>query len=204
VDFEPTQKLMLDRFLKNNQVNVYIDDLDRGWEGRRDDVKRISALLNAVRDMGNENPGLRFKIGLPPDVYYLVRTSDESTDKIENAVVWQSWTNHEILVLLIKRIETFLGRGVYEPTLLSTRQRQLARYLNPIRESTFTGVGLWAKCADIPRLNVPDPETPSRPWQTLYLDCPECSPDTELADADRKFPSDLRRVLAGANSRCDQ
>jgi hypothetical protein len=144
LNFDATKRLMLNSFLKNNQVNVYIDDLDRGWEGKRDDVKRISALLNAVRDMSNDNPGLRFKVGLRSDVYYLVRTSDESTDKIEGSVVWQSWTNHEILVLLIKRIETFFGRGVYEPTLLSTRQHQLAHYLNPIMEPTFVGTGLWA------------------------------------------------------------
>lgn len=144
VSFDPTKRLMLDKFLKSNQVTIYIDDLDRGWEGRRDDVRRISALLNAVRDMANENPGLRFKVGLRSDVYYLVRTSDESTDKIENAVVWQSWTNHEILVLLIKRIETFFQRTVYEPTLLGKRQYELANYLGPIMEPIFTGVGLWA------------------------------------------------------------
>lgn len=144
LNFEPTKRLMLDKFLESNQVNVYVDDLDRGWEGRREDVKRISALLNAVRDMANDNPGLRFKIGLRSDVYYLVRTSDESTDKIEGSVVWQSWTNHEILVLLVKRIETFFEHGVYEPGLLSMRQHDLARYLNPVMESTFTGAGLWA------------------------------------------------------------
>jgi hypothetical protein len=144
VSFEPTKRVMLDAFLKQNLVNVYIDDLDRGWEGRREDVKRISGLLNAVRDMANENPGLRFKVGLRSDVYYLVRTSDESTDKIENAVVWQSWTNHEILVLLVKRVETFFGRGVHEPTLLAKKQYDLAKHLNPVMEPTFTGVGLWA------------------------------------------------------------
>jgi hypothetical protein len=146
VDFslDPTKKLLFDEFVQTNQINVYIDDLDRGWEGRREDIRRISALLNAVRDMANDNSGLRFKIGLRSDVYYLVRTSDESTDKIENAVVWQSWTNHEILVLLIKRIETFFGRGVHEPTLLGMKQHQLARYLNPVMEPIFTGQGLWA------------------------------------------------------------
>lgn len=142
-NYGPVQQLMLDRFLKENKVTVYIDDLDRGWEGRREDVRRISALLNAVRDMANENRGLRFKIGLRSDVYYLVRTSDESTDKIEGSVVWQSWTNHEILVLLIKRIETFFSRTVDEALLLRTPQVQLARYLNPIMEGAFAGVGLW-------------------------------------------------------------
>jgi hypothetical protein len=120
-----------------------VDDLDRGWEGRREDVVRISTLLNAVRDIVSENPGLRFRLSLRSDVYYLVRTSDESTDKIEGSVLWQSWTNHEIFVLLIKRIETFFGRAIDEQALLSTRQPALARYLDTVMESRFTGSGLW-------------------------------------------------------------
>ena len=143
LNFDPTKKLMLEKFLKSNSVNVYIDDLDRGWEGRREDVRRISALLNAVRDMANDSVGLRFKVGLRSDVYYLVRTSDESTDKIENSVIWQSWTNHEILLLLIKRIQTFFGLPVDERSLLATPQVRLAQYLNPVMEPVFTGLGLW-------------------------------------------------------------
>jgi hypothetical protein len=80
LNYEPTRQLMLNKFLKENKITVYIDDLDRGWEGRREDVRRISALLNAIRDMANESRGLDFKIGLRSDVYYLVRTSDAVQD----------------------------------------------------------------------------------------------------------------------------
>lgn len=131
-------------FLNNSSIFVYIDDLDRGWQGRKDDIVRISALLNAVRDISNENPGVRFRIGLRSDVYYLVRTSDESTDKIEGSVVWHAWSNHEIFVLLVKRIESFFGRDVDETKLINTPQWQLARYLDPVMESRFNGRGHWA------------------------------------------------------------
>ena len=82
VDLDPTKKLVLDNFLKSKQINVYIDDLDRGWAGAKEDLTRISALLNAARDLSSDNVGLRFRIALRTDVYFLVRTSDESTDKI--------------------------------------------------------------------------------------------------------------------------
>ncbi|MCI0439486.1 MAG: hypothetical protein L0177_10175 [Chloroflexi bacterium] len=131
-------------FLDNPSITAYIDDLDRGWESTKEGVNRISALLNAVRDLANHNPGLRFRVALRSDVYYLVRTSDESTDKIEGSVVWHSWTNHEIFVVLVKRIETFLGRSVDESKLLKTPQGQLAGYLEPIMDSRFTGVGHWS------------------------------------------------------------
>lgn len=135
----------IEKFFTTKKLAVFIDDLDRGWQGRRTDIHRISALLNAVRDISSQNQrNINFIIALRSDVYYLVRTSDESTDKIEGSVVWHTWTNHEIFALLIKRIETFFGRSVDENQLLATRQQELAKYLNNVMEPRFTGRGHWA------------------------------------------------------------
>ncbi len=142
-DLSPSRKLFINDFLKNKKISVYIDDLDRGWQGRKEDIRHISALLNAIRDISTTNKGIYFRISLRSDVYYLVRTSDESTDKIEGSVIWLSWTNHEIFALLIKRIETFFGRQTDEQKLLQMNQRQLATYLHPIFEPRFTGSGHW-------------------------------------------------------------
>ena len=139
----PVNRVIASNFAKNQIVTVYIDDLDRGWEGKREDIRRVSALLNAARDMCGEHVGLRFRIALRSDVYYLVRTSDESTDKIEGSVVWYTWTNHEILVLLVKRIETFFGRAPDEMQLMHMHQKSLASYLDPIMEPRFLGRGHW-------------------------------------------------------------
>ena len=137
----PAKKALVEKFLKVGRISVYIDDLDRGWQGRREDTNRISALLNAVRDISTESRGVNFKVSLRSDVYYLVRTSDESTDKIEGSVIWHSWTNQEIFVLLVKRIESFFGRIVDEQALLRTPQYQLAHYLGQVMEERFSGRG---------------------------------------------------------------
>jgi hypothetical protein len=144
ISYEPAKRIVRDRFLATRSLTVYVDDLDRGWEGRREDVRRISALLNAVRDIANDNPGLSFKISLRSDVYYLVRTSDESTDKIEGSVIWHTWTNHQIFVLLIKRIETFFGRAIDAESLLARPPFQIAGYLDTVMEPRFIGEGHWA------------------------------------------------------------
>jgi len=143
IDLTSTQQKLISDFLLKNKIIVYIDDLDRGWQGTKDDVNRISALLNAVRDMANENPGLHFKISLRSDVYYLVRTSDESTDKIEGAVVWFQWSNHEILIMLIKRILTYFEAEVDEHNLITKPQKQISYHLSRVFESIFTGRGQW-------------------------------------------------------------
>lgn len=144
LNLSSTEKIVIEQFLKENRIVVYIDDLDRGWQSHKSDIQRISALLNAVRDLCNDNRGIQFRISLRSDVYYLVRTSDESTDKIEGSVIWHSWTNHEILVLLIKRIETFFGRDVNVNTLMNTEQSNLSHYLNQIFEKRFTAYGKWS------------------------------------------------------------
>lgn len=144
VNLEPTQRALIEGFLKTRKIVVYIDDLDRGWEGKKEDIVRISALLSSIRDLANDNEGLLFKVSLRSDVYYLVRTSDESMDKIEGSVVWCKWTNHEILVLLIKRILTFLGKPVDEEKLKNTEQKYLQYDLEDIMECTFKGKGKWA------------------------------------------------------------
>lgn len=142
-DLNPAQKLLIENYLKTRQITIYVDDLDRGWISKRDDIVRISTLINASRDLIKENCGLKIRLALRSDVYFLIRTSDESTDKIASSIVWHTWTNHEILVLLIKRIESFFGRSVNESRLLQARQKDLASYLDPIFEQRFTGSGKW-------------------------------------------------------------
>lgn len=144
VDLSASKEAILRNFLKHNKISVYIDDLDRGWQGRKHDIQRISALLNAVRDISTENRGIYFRVSLRSDVYYLARTSDESTDKTEGSVIWYSWSNHEILVLLVKRIESYFGREVNESELLLKHQSELMRFLEPVIEEKFTGKGHWS------------------------------------------------------------
>ncbi|MBX3416770.1 MAG: hypothetical protein KF851_04140 [Pirellulaceae bacterium] len=140
---DPAKKMIVERFASCQSVNVYIDDLDRGWQGRREDIQRISALLNAMRDITQENAGIRFRISLRSDVYFLVRTADESTDKIEGSVLWQAWNNHEIFALLVKRIETYFGRTLDDSFLQSRSQFELATYLSSVMEEKFKGQGKW-------------------------------------------------------------
>lgn len=142
-DLSDADRIVIDQFTKTGNIYIYLDDLDRGWEGRSQDIKRISALLNAIRDMSSDTPGLHFRVSLRSDVYYLVRTSDESTDKIEGSVVWQSWTNHEILALLAKRIDNYHGKETDTFELLNKTQPQLAEHLDGIMTHRFEGKGHW-------------------------------------------------------------
>jgi hypothetical protein len=144
VDLKGAKKILVDQFLSSGKIYVYLDDLDRGWEGQKKDIRKISALINAVRDIASESKGVLFRISLRSDVYYLYRTSDESTDKIEGSVIWYSWTNHEILALLVKRIERYQGRTHETSALVEKTQPQLAHYLSPAIEPIFEGKGKWS------------------------------------------------------------
>lgn len=135
--------LFMNDFFKEKKVCIYIDDLDREWKNTQEDIENLSALLNAVRDLNRIFNTLKFRIGLRSDVYYSVRTSDETTDKIDGSVIWLRWSNHEILVMLIKRINSFLKKDINEQLLLKMEQYKLSFYLDDIFEDTFKGVGQW-------------------------------------------------------------
>lgn len=143
--FEKERNSLINSFIKNKRIVIFIDDLDRGWEGKKNDITRISAMLNAVRDLSRENPSINFKISLRTDVYYLYRTNDESTDKVESSVVWLTWNNFGILALLTKRIVTYFGGNVNENELLRLRQYDLAKILDYVFEPRFEGKGNWSE-----------------------------------------------------------
>lgn len=181
------------RYLNSSKrrISVYIDDLDRGWQGKKEDITRISALLNSVRDMSNSNRGLGFKIALRADVYYLVRTSDESTDKIEGSVVWQTWTNYEIFVLLVKRIETYFGGVVKEQHLLGRSLGDLAVSLNKVMEPRFSGKGHWA---DAPMYRVLLSLIRKRPRDLVKL-CTLAAKQAYMSSSTTIRTSDLENVF---------
>jgi len=107
---EETKRLR-ERFTRNKIVRIYIDDVDRGWSASKDDINNISALINAARDLSNEEGStIQVRIGLRSDAYYLYRTSDESTDKIEGNVIRLSWTRHDVLAVMALRVAHFLGK----------------------------------------------------------------------------------------------
>lgn len=166
LSLDATKIHFIDKFLKDRKVVVYIDDLDRGWEGKRDDILRISALLNSIRDMANDNPGIRFKVSLRSDVYYLVRTADESTDKVEGSVVWCSWTHQEILVLLIKRIQSYFNNAIDENVLMNSQQKHISSFLDSVIEHKFYG---WKSKDVVPTYQVLMSMTRKRPRDIVKL-----------------------------------
>lgn len=177
-------------FIQKPQIRVFIDDLDRGWDGSRSAISRISTLFTAARDLSSENPGLQFRISLRSDVYFLVRTSDESTDKIEGSVIWQSWTNLEIFRLLVQRVETYLGNSV--PTDIHTRrQKDLARYLSPVFEERFRGRGHWANA---PTDQVLMSLIRKRPRDLVKL-CTLAARDTHKSGRTRIYTDNLENVF---------
>ena len=144
LSFETSNKEIIKKFLSNKKIFVYIDDLDRGWNGSNASIQRISILLNAARDLTSCNEGLCIRISLRSDVYFLVRTSDESTDKIEGNVIWYNWTQHQLLVMLAKRIKTFRNEKIDEHKLMKQPQFQIAKLYNGIIEEDFHGRGKWS------------------------------------------------------------
>lgn len=141
----PAKIALMEQFISSKKIIVYLDDLDRGWQNKKEGITMISSLLNAIRDLAYQNPGLSFKVSLRSDVYAAVRLEDESADKFSGNVIWQSYTLHEIFVMLIMRVETFFENTFDEKTLMNTQQKMLSQLLKPIMVTEYEGNGLWER-----------------------------------------------------------
>ena len=145
--------------------------MDRGWSARPQDISNISALINSLRDLSNKDKRFFCRVALRSDVYFLYRTSDESTDKIEQDVIRLNWDNDQIWRLMSKRISTYFGGILTEHQLETLRQRQLTESVwTKVMEPIFQGRGKWE----------------NRPVQTVILSL--C----------RARPRDLIKLMHGA------
>lgn len=140
---EQSKRIVIEKFLSDRVVRVYIDDLDRGWQARPADIRRISALLTALRDLCGADRNLQIRLALRTDVYFLVRTSDESTDKIERNIIWLQWTNQEILVVIAKRISTYFRESIEDSSWDVLPQKEIASRLFRVTEPRFSQFGKW-------------------------------------------------------------
>jgi predicted RNA-binding protein YlqC (UPF0109 family) len=158
-------------FKKSARVKIYIDDIDRGWAATRRDVEKISALINAARDLSNSyEKNLKFCIGIRTDAYNLVRDNDESGDKFEPYTIPIVWSNHDILVIMAMRVSQYFAIEVDGNDLSRKSQAEISAKLFPVIADRFDGAGHWA----------------NRPIHNVLL------------SLTRQRPRDLVKLLSGA------
>lgn len=143
VDQGVVQEEVARHFLKTERVTVYVDDLDRGWDGKRESIKRLAAFLIAIKDLSIDEPGIRFRVAIRSDVFSAIRKSEPDTDKLESSLVWHTWTNHEVLLVLVKRVMTFFDQPIDEVILLKEDQLALSQRLTLVLPKLYLGQGAW-------------------------------------------------------------
>jgi hypothetical protein len=75
----------------------------------------------------------------------LVRTSDESTDKIERNVIWLKWSNDDILRIVAMRIQTYFDPAATQEKLRGVKQQYITdNILSKVIEPRFAGLGHWS------------------------------------------------------------
>lgn len=134
---------IVQRLLEDKKITLYFDDLDAGWEATKFQRRRLSALLLALRNMTSDINGIKARLALRTDVYTLLRESDESTDKFENYVVNCNWGNHDILILLVKRVLTYFGEKIDDNELNKKTQIELNALLSKVMHTQFTRTLEW-------------------------------------------------------------
>ena len=132
---------------KIRRITFYIDDLDKGWDGRREGARFVNSILNACYEMAKNEKNIRFKIAIRWDLWDAISSINSDIDKIRQNVVFLRWTNHQIYVVVANRIAKYLGINFdYNLYLGEERtQSEIERIFDPILERTFYGYGKWDK-----------------------------------------------------------
>jgi len=152
IDQKQFLTIFKDAVFREKRIIIYIDDLDRGWKNTDSEIQFISALINSVRALLRDVKDICFRIAMRSSVYYSFRKSDESTDKFDSSVIWLTWTNDEILVMLIKRISNFFCLGLNEKELLKMSPINLNdKYLSYVFDKRFDSKETWR---DVPMCQV--------------------------------------------------
>lgn len=137
---------IIENFLnEENSIFVFIDDLDQGWTSTENDIRKMSAILSAFRAITSRNQKIKIRVTLRTDIYTLMRTSDESTDKTEGSVSWVKWDGQDILSMISKRILVFFGERPDDEWLKDLNQKYISEnILSRVMDPKFAGKGHWA------------------------------------------------------------
>lgn len=137
------KRKIAENFKKNKEVYVFIDDLDRGWNGDKASIHRISSLISALRDLSNSVRGLKFRVTLRSDMYSILKYDDSNLDKISQNLVDVKWTRNDLLKILVMRVQHYFDNPLTTKQLENQTQRDLEVYLKDVMELTFLGKGRW-------------------------------------------------------------
>jgi len=126
-------------------ITFYLDDLDKGWDGRIEGLHFVNSILNACYDISKRDENIKFKIALRWDLWDAISRVNSDIDKIRQNAVFLRWSNHEIYIVVARRVAKFFNiEFPYKMYLDPGRsQGEIASFFDPILERTFRGVGKW-------------------------------------------------------------
>lgn len=130
---------------KITRIVFYVDDLDKGWDGRFEGLHFVNSILNACYDISKKEFNIQFRLAIRWDLWDAISRINQDIDKIRQNAVFLRWSNHEIYVVAAMRVAKYLGvEFPYKLYLGEDRsQEEIARIFDPILERTFHGLGKW-------------------------------------------------------------
>ena len=95
---------------KMPEVWLFIDDIDRNFDGTKRDELRIAAFFDACRSIAKDIQSIRFRLAIRPNTWATVKRAYEGMSHVEQYSFNLKWVEAEMLALLGRRIEGYLRR----------------------------------------------------------------------------------------------
>jgi hypothetical protein len=92
------------------QVWVFVDDIDRNFDGSRHDEIRAASFFDACRSLSQQIDILRFRVAVRPNTWATLKRAFESMSHVEQYAFDLKWKEDDMLALLGHRIDGYLRR----------------------------------------------------------------------------------------------
>lgn len=94
----------LDQLCARQQVRVFVDELDRGWDASEDAQGFVAGLFQACISINNRHPHLSISMSLRQELYDSIPTLYEDAQKYRDLIEVLAWDEPQLLELSASRI----------------------------------------------------------------------------------------------------
>jgi energy-coupling factor transporter ATP-binding protein EcfA2 len=114
---EPIVKLLpcLIELCDRRPINVFVDELDRGWDASEDSKAFVSGLFQACVSINEHAPNLRVYVSLRRELYDSIPSLYEDAQKYRDIIETITWDETSLLSLIAKRIRHSMPELAVEP-----------------------------------------------------------------------------------------
>lgn len=121
---------------RNNNIWIFLDEIDQFFCNKEREILKMSTLLSACRELTSFIENIHIRTTMKPNVWAVLSSKNSSMTNMRELIVDYQWSIYDIKAMLAKRISSYLQRNnCLDKNLLKDEDRLIGLLFDP--ESDF-------------------------------------------------------------------